>query len=122
MAPSKKKAPLTKALIHEVQDHPAIWDKRSKDYKNIVASANAWQEILSNLEETFSKEQLSDNNLSCIEDIKSHWQNLRKVYGQKKARGTSGAGKQFYCDKIIGKNLADPLLKLGSGGQLNQSN
>ena len=91
MAPSKKKAPLTKALIHEVQDHPSLWDKRSKDYKNIIVSANAWKEILFNLEATFSPEQLSDNNLSCIEEIKKHWQNLRNVYVKKKARATSGA-------------------------------
>jgi hypothetical protein len=97
MAPSKKKAPFTEALIHEVQDHSSIWDKRSKDYKNIFIASNAWREIYENLKSAFPAEDLAAQKLDSVEGIKDHWKNLRDTYARtkKKTRGKSGAGNNI---------------------------
>jgi len=94
MAPVKKKRPMTEALIDEVQLHSSLWDKRSKDYKDIMVKSNSWMEILSNLRSIFSEEDLRSANLSSLEAIKKHWANLQDTYSRvkKKSKGKSGAG------------------------------
>ena len=97
MAPVKKRRPMTEALIDDVQLHSSLWDKRSKDYKDIMVKANSWMEILSNLRSNFSNEDLESANLSSLEAIKKHWANLRDTYScvKKKLKGKSGAGNNL---------------------------
>jgi hypothetical protein len=94
MAPSKANEPLKEALINEIQTHPSIWDKRSKDYKDISVKINSWMEILFNLRATFSPDQLLAAKMTSVVDIKAIWKNLRTVFNEKKKKqkGRSGAG------------------------------
>jgi hypothetical protein len=94
MAPSKANEPLKEALINEVQLHPAIWDKRSKDYKDMSVKINSWMEILFNLRATFSSDQLLAAKMTSVVDIKAIWKNLRTVFNEKKKKqkGRSGVG------------------------------
>ena len=43
-------------LIAEAQNHNSIWNKKSKDYKDINVKSNSWLEILENLRSAFGEE------------------------------------------------------------------
>ena len=96
MAPKKSKQPFTEALIHEVQAYSSIWDIQSEHHKDVVINANAWTNILANLQASFSEEALAQEQLNSEEDIKSHWRNLRDTYRRKKQeeKEKSGAGRK----------------------------
>ena len=93
MAPRKSKQQLSELIILEVQNHPSLWDKRCKDFKDFVVTSNAWENILLNLTASFSAEDLRSQQLKSEEDIKKHWRNLRDTYRKKKKeeKGQSGA-------------------------------
>jgi hypothetical protein len=86
MAPSKTNEPLKEALINDVQLHPSLWDKRSKDYKDNYVKLNSWMEILSNLRAAFSPEQLRASKMTSLKDIKATWKNLRTIFNEKKKK------------------------------------
>ncbi len=81
-------------LIAEVQAHESLWNKRSKDYKNVFIKSNSWIEIRKNLLSTFNEEMCSRYKMDSIEGIKGQWKNLRDTYSRtkKKVKGKSGAG------------------------------
>ena len=58
MSPRKKKETILEFLVNEVQEHESLWKKTSKDYKDVFVKANAWREILSNLQSSFPKNQV----------------------------------------------------------------
>ena len=94
MTPPKRNQDIIEALILEVQSHPSLWDKKSKDYKDITVKSNSWIEIFNNLTSSFSPEELSTEKFTSPEEVKKRWQNLRTTFGRtkKKAKGKSGAG------------------------------
>ena len=94
MAPSRKKKPLTDTLIQLIESHPAIWNKTSKDYKDVVIRSNAWVDVRDNLKASFEVEELVATKLNSLKGIKAHWKNLQHTYSnkKKKSKGTSGAG------------------------------
>ena len=96
-----EKKPLLEFLITEVQVHESIWNKKSKDYKNIFIKSNSWSEILENLRSTFTDDVCSRFKMNTVEGIKAQWKNLRDSYGKmkKKAKGKSGAGLDDVQDK-----------------------
>ena len=100
MAPSKKKQIFTETLILDIQSHRALWDKTSKDHKDIGMCANAWNDIKANLEASHSEEVLRSVNLNTVKGIKSHWKNLQDTYRTKKrqSKGKSGAGREQVKD------------------------
>ena len=97
---AEKKA-LVEFLISEIQSHESIWNKRSKDYKNVFIKSNSWSEILENFRSTFAEELCSRFKMNTVEGIKAQWKNLRDSYGKmkKKAKGKSGAGLDDVQDK-----------------------
>jgi hypothetical protein len=107
MAPSKTNEPLKEALINDVQLHPAIWDKRSKDYKDLSVKTNSWMEILFNLRATFSPDQLLAAKMTSVVEIKATWKNLRTVFNdkKKKQKGRSGAGNFIIFYSYFGCHL-----------------
>jgi hypothetical protein len=86
MVTLKEREPLKEALIHNIQVHPSIWDKRSKDYKDNYVKLNSWMEILSNLRAAFSPEQLRASKMTSLKDIKATWKNLRTIFNEKKKK------------------------------------
>jgi hypothetical protein len=107
MAPSKTNEPLKEALINDVQLHPSLWDKRSKDYKDMSVKTNSWMEILFNLRATFSPDQLLACKMTSIIEIKAIWKNLRTVFNdkKKKLKGRSGAGNFIIRYSYFGCHL-----------------
>ena len=97
---AEKKA-LVEFLISEIQSHESIWNKRSKDYKNVFIKSNSWSEILENFRSTFAEELCSRVKMNTVEGIKAQWKNLRDTYSKtkKKAKGKSGAGLDDVQDK-----------------------
>jgi len=80
MAPSKRKEPLTEFLIHDIQAHPSIWNKLSRDYKDVIIKNNAWANIQANLKSSFTLEVLTAAHLDTLKGIKAHWKNLRDTF------------------------------------------
>ena len=74
---AEKKA-LVEFLISEIQSHESIWNKRSKDYKNVFIKSNSWSEILENFRSTFAEELCSRFKMNTVEGIKAQWKNLRE--------------------------------------------
>ena len=95
MAPAKKHLRVTETIIQEVQNHPSLWDKRHKNYKDFVVNSNAWEEILANVKSEFSNEDTLEQ-IETIDELKNIWKNVRDTYTRrkKKAKGQSGAGLQ----------------------------
>ena len=81
-------------LIAEAQNHNSIWNKKSKDYKDINVKSNSWLEILENLRSAFGEEVCERFKMNSLQGIKGQWKNLRDTYSKnkKKAKGKSGAG------------------------------
>ena len=96
MAPAKKHEHFTDAVIVEVQNHPSLWDKRHKDYKDIVVKSNDWHNIFANLSATYQEDTAFSDFIGSVDDIKNIWKNVRDTYTRKKkkAKGQSGAGLQ----------------------------
>ena len=94
MAPPRNKEKINEAVILEVQSHPSLWDKRSKDFKDLMVKSNSWNEIFINLQSSFSIDELLADNMTTLEQIKLRWKSLRTVFGRKKkkAKGKSGTG------------------------------
>ena len=95
MAPPKNKEKIIEALILEVQSHPSLWDKRSKDFKDLMVKSNSWNEIFINLQSSFSSNELLAEKMTTLPEIKLRWKSLRTVFvrKKKKAKGKSGAGE-----------------------------
>lgn len=89
----EKKA-ILEFFISEVQRHTSIWNKKSKDYKNVFVKSNSWNEILANVRSTFADEICVRFKMNSVEGLKGNWKNLRDTYSKtkKKAKGKSGAG------------------------------
>ena len=96
MAPAKKHEHFTDAVIVEVQNHPSLWDKRHKDYKDIVVKSNDWHNIFANLSATYQEDTAFSDFIGSVDDIKNIWKNVRDTYTRKKkkAKVQSGAGLQ----------------------------
>ena len=70
MAPAKKRLRVTETIIQEVQNHPSLWDKRHKNYKDFVVNSNAWEEILANVKSEFSNEDTLEQ-IETIDELKN---------------------------------------------------
>ena len=93
---------ISKALILNVQSHPAIWDQSSKDYKDIILKLDSWNKILANLRSSFSSKELKNNKMANLQEVKDRWKNLRTVFIKKKKRAESQSSSgNFFAILIL---------------------
>ena len=91
---SDSKRDFVEELIHEIQSHPALWDKRSRNFKDLSVKDNSWREILNNLRSTTEDGKILSSKLHSIDSLKKYWKNIRDTYTREKkvVMGKSGAG------------------------------
>ena len=91
---SDSKSDFVEELIHEIQSHPALWDKRSRNFKDLSVKDNSWREILNNLRSTTEDGKILATKLHSIDSLKKYWKNIRDTYTREKkiVMGKSGAG------------------------------
>ncbi|XP_064081736.1 uncharacterized protein LOC135198162 [Macrobrachium nipponense] len=86
----------TDRFIIEIQDRPAIWDVRLKEYSNKILKAKAWEELCSIFVPNFNELDCQGKNKATT-DLQRKWKSLRDSYRReltlsKKEKSGSGAG------------------------------
>ena len=84
---------MRESLIQLVKDMSPIWDLTNDSHHKINVIANCWIAIREEMEETFSKEELTLHGLSSEDELKAAWQSLRTQFRlQKKLLSTPKSG------------------------------
>ncbi|XP_076043345.1 uncharacterized protein LOC143026586 isoform X2 [Oratosquilla oratoria] len=86
----------TERFIIEIEDRPAIWDVRLKEYSNKILKAKAWEELCSIFVPNFNELDCQGKNKATT-DLQRKWKSLRDSYRReltlsKKEKSGSGAG------------------------------
>ncbi|KAG0723941.1 hypothetical protein GWK47_041659 [Chionoecetes opilio] len=98
----------TAALIHEVEQHPAIWNTAVEEYEDIVERKNAWLAVIMKFIPQFNNKPLAEKN-ETVAVIRKKWKAIRSCYArelQKKRKENSGSGARRRRQYIYFEDLS----------------